>query len=48
MLHTIEIENIFEKYFSWIVALKYILELFQVYNYGQRKVEYCRVQITEW
>jgi len=47
MLHTIEIENVFEKYFCWIVALEYILELFQVYNCGQRKLEYSRVQITE-
>jgi len=48
ILHTIGIENIFEKYFSLIVALKYLLELFQVYNCGQKKLEYCRAQISEW
>jgi len=47
ILRTIGIENIFDKYFSWIVALKYLLELFQVYNCGQRKLDYCRAQVTE-
>jgi len=47
ILQTIGIENIFEKYFSWIVALKYLLELFPVYNCGQRKLENCRAQVTE-
>jgi len=32
ILHTIGIENIFDKYFRSIVALKYLLELFQVCN----------------
>jgi len=47
ILRTIGIENIFDKYFSWIVALKYLLELFQVYNCGQRKLEYFRAQLKE-
>jgi len=50
ILHTLGIENIFEKYCSWIVALKYLLELrefFQVYNCGQRKQDYSRAQVTE-
>jgi len=47
ILHTIGIENIFEKYFSRIVALKYLLELFQVNNCGERKLEYFRAQVTK-
>jgi len=38
ILHTIGIENIFEKYFRWIVALKYLLELFHVFNCGQSEL----------
>jgi len=47
ILHTIGIENIYEKYCSLIVALKYLLEWFQVYNCGQRKLDYYRAQVTE-